>query len=98
MTTKPSTVLDLDALEQEGLAPPFTFTMGGQEFTATNPLLWPWEQYDAIDASDFDEVMKAYLGEEQHAAFRAKLSGVPRWKIDRLSTALREHFAPTASE
>jgi hypothetical protein len=87
--------LDLDALEKEGpLKEPFTFTVGGKEWSALDPEDVDWQVAFDLDTDDLRAVLRTYLGDEKFAEF-AKVS-IPSWKMAKLADALNQHYSGNA--
>lgn len=90
-TAKPaSAVFDVDALQRDGTAEPFRFTLGGEDFTCADPDDMDWQVADALSADDVAGIMRATLG-EQYAAFAKH--PMPVWKLTALGKAVNEHYS-----
>lgn len=89
---KPGKVdMNLDTLDMEAAAPPFTFVAGGQRFVVENIEDRQWQDLMEFDDTDPEETIKMILGNDQYDAFR-EIKGISMRKIKSLLTAIRGHF------
>ena len=92
ITDKPGKVdLNLDTLDLEAAAPPFTFVAGGQRFVVENIEERDWQDLLDFDAADPKATMALMLGEEQFQKF-SQVRGVSMRKLKPLLTRIQEHF------
>jgi hypothetical protein len=86
---KPKSSLDLDALEREGAAEPFTFTHAGRQYTLNDPQEQDWQQL-MMAASNPLLALRLLLPEKDKDAFFE--TPLPTWKLRALIKAYREHY------
>ena len=92
LTDKPGKIdLNLDTLDMEAAAPPFTFVAGGQRFVVENIEERDWQDLLEFDATDPEATMEMMLGADQYVEFH-KVRGISMRKIKPLLAAIREHF------
>ena len=86
LSDKPGKVdLNLDTLDLEAAAPPFTFVAGGQRFVVENIEERDWQDLMDFDATDAEATLKMILGEDQYVA-------IPRraWYLDAQDQAVAQ--------
>lgn len=87
----PDVALDLDTVEREGAPTPFRITVGGKQYTLTDPQEVEWETLLGMEfnPSGFLDVAVA---DEEREAFYAALNPLPAWKVRKLTNTYLAHF------
>lgn len=87
--------LDLDALERDGTRPgPFTFRIGGESFTLTDPREIDWQDLLVAQRNPM-MFIRFTIGDEDYQRFvRQRL---PEWKMEKLMVNFFKHFGMTDS-
>lgn len=93
--------LDLDALDAEANAKPFTFRLGGEVFTMYGPDEVDWQVQAALDTDDADSLkafIKELLGGDEEIFARFCSHKLSARKLSRLTKACYAHYVVTPPE
>ncbi len=89
-------MLDLDSLEREGAAEPFTFQLAGKRFLMSDPRDVDWQDL-LVSLSSPQVFFRLVLPPEDHQSFFG--SRLPGWKMQTLMTRYQQHYGiPDAGE
>lgn len=94
---EPVVHFDLDSVEDEANAVPFTFTLGGEVFTMLGPEDADWQVQDGLvdGGAGLKDLMRELLGEEYERFAKHKVSGR---KLSKLLDACQKHYGVTVPE